>query len=83
MGTERYDELRTPYGRPMLWSYFQQPTSAEPDSDVQAALDGYVAVTPARRIRVQPFRFRVVERPDQVNAKPQNAKLQSCSAGAA
>ena len=46
MGTERYDELRTPYGRPMLWSFFQQPSTAEPGSDVQAALDGYVAVTP-------------------------------------
>ena len=46
MGTERFDETRTPYGRRVLWSFFQQPASAEPDSDVQAALDGYVAVTP-------------------------------------
>jgi broad specificity polyphosphatase/5'/3'-nucleotidase SurE len=30
----------------MLWSFFQHPTAAEPGSDVQAALDGYVAVTP-------------------------------------
>jgi 5'-nucleotidase len=46
MGTERFDETKTPYGRRVLWSFFQQPSSAEPDSDVQAALDGYVAVTP-------------------------------------
>jgi 5'-nucleotidase len=46
MGTERFDETRTPYGRRVFWSFFQQPSSAEPDSDVQAALDGYVAVTP-------------------------------------
>ena len=48
MGTERFDEARTPYGRRLFWSFFQQPTTAEPGSDVQAALDGYVAVTPLR-----------------------------------
>ncbi|MDQ3486177.1 MAG: hypothetical protein M3468_00420 [Acidobacteriota bacterium] len=32
--------------RRVLWSFFQQPAGAEPGSDVQAALDGYVAVTP-------------------------------------
>jgi 5'-nucleotidase len=48
MGTERFDEARTPYGRRLFWSFFQQPTSGEPGSDVQAALDGYVAVTPLR-----------------------------------
>jgi 5'-nucleotidase len=46
MGTERFEEAKTPYGRPMLWSFFEQPTTAEPGSDVQAALEGYVAVTP-------------------------------------
>ena len=46
MGTERFDEARTPYGRRLFWGFFQQPTSGEPGSDVQAALDGYVAVTP-------------------------------------
>lgn len=46
MGTERYEESKTPYGRRMFWSFFEQPTTAEPGSDVQAALDGYVAVTP-------------------------------------
>ena len=46
MGTERFDEGKTPYGRRLFWSFFQQPTEAEPGSDVQAALDGYVAVTP-------------------------------------
>jgi 5'-nucleotidase len=46
MGTERYEESKTPYGRRMFWSFFEQPTSAEPGTDVQAALDGYVAVTP-------------------------------------
>lgn len=46
MGVERFDEARTPYGRRLFWSFFQQPTSAEPGSDVAAALDGYVAVTP-------------------------------------
>lgn len=46
MGTERFEETRTPYGRRVLWSFFMQPKNAEPDSDVQAALDGYVAVTP-------------------------------------
>jgi 5'-nucleotidase len=48
MGTERFDEARTPYGRRLFWSFFQQPTTAEPDSDVQAALDGYIAITPLR-----------------------------------
>ena len=46
MGTERFDETKTPYGRRTLWSFFIQPESAEPESDIQAALDGYVAVTP-------------------------------------
>ena len=46
MGTERFDETKTPYGRRVLWSFFQQPAGAEPGSDVQGALDGYVAVTP-------------------------------------
>lgn len=46
MGTERFEESKTPYGRRMFWSFFEQPTAAEPGTDVQAALDGYVAVTP-------------------------------------
>jgi 5'-nucleotidase len=46
MGTERFEDARTPYGRPMFWGFFEQPTTAEPGSDVQATLDGYVAVTP-------------------------------------
>jgi 5'-nucleotidase len=46
MGMERFEEARTPYGRRMFWSFFEQPTRAEPGSDVQALLDGYVAVTP-------------------------------------
>lgn len=46
MGTERFEESKTPYGRRMFWSFFEQPASAEPGTDVQAALDGYVAVTP-------------------------------------
>ena len=46
MGMERFEESKTPYGRRMFWSFFEQPTTAEPGSDVQAALDGYVAVTP-------------------------------------
>jgi len=46
MGTERFEESKTPYGRRMFWSFFEQPTTAEPGTDVQAALDGYVAVTP-------------------------------------
>lgn len=48
MGLERFEEARTPYGRRLFWSFFEQPTTAEPDSDVQAALDGYIAVTPLR-----------------------------------
>lgn len=47
-GTERFEESKTPYGRRMFWSFFEQPTTAEPGSDVQALLDGYVAVTPLR-----------------------------------
>lgn len=46
MGTERFEETKVPYGRRVLWSFFEQPSSAEPGSDVQAALDGYVAVSP-------------------------------------
>jgi 5'-nucleotidase len=61
MGTERFDELRTPYGRPMLWSFFQQPTSAEPDSDVQATLDGYVAVTPLVASEFSPSAFELLK----------------------
>lgn len=45
-GSERFDERRTPWGRRYFWSIFQQPTGAESGTDVQAALDGYVAVTP-------------------------------------
>jgi len=48
MGIERFDEARTPYGRRLYWSFFEQPTTAEPDTDVQAVLDGYIAVTPLR-----------------------------------
>jgi 5'-nucleotidase len=48
MGTEQFEEARTPYGRRLFWSFFVQPTTAEPGSDVQATLDGYVAVTPLR-----------------------------------
>jgi 5'-nucleotidase len=46
MGTERYEESKTPYGRRVLWSFFEQPTTAEEESDIRAALEGYVAVTP-------------------------------------
>ncbi|HEX5475096.1 MAG TPA: 5'/3'-nucleotidase SurE [Vicinamibacterales bacterium] len=46
MGTERYDEQHTPYGRRLFWSFFVQPEGAEPGTDVAAALDGYVSVTP-------------------------------------
>lgn len=48
MGIERYDAAQTPYGRRLFWSFFIQPTTAEPGSDVQATLDGYIAVTPLR-----------------------------------
>jgi 5'-nucleotidase len=50
MGTERFEEQKTPYGRRMFWSFFEQPTTAEPGTDVQAALDGYVAVTPLQAL---------------------------------
>lgn len=46
-GTESYDARRHPYGRPYLWSVFEQPTAeAEPGTDVDAVRNGYVAVTP-------------------------------------
>jgi 5'-nucleotidase len=45
-GRERFEESKTPYGRRLFWSFFEQPTAAEEGSDIQAALDGYVAVTP-------------------------------------
>ena len=48
MGTERFDEARTPYGRRLFWSFFQQPTTGEPGSDIHAVLEGYVAVTPLK-----------------------------------
>lgn len=50
MGTERFEEQKTPYGRRVFWSFFEQPTTAEPGTDVQAALDGYVAVTPLQAL---------------------------------
>jgi 5'-nucleotidase len=46
MGIERFEESKTPYGRRVFWSFFEQPTTAEAGTDVRAALDGYVAVTP-------------------------------------
>lgn len=46
MGMDRFDEAKTPYGRRLYWSFFQQPESAEPNTDVDAVLNGYVAVTP-------------------------------------
>lgn len=46
MGMDRFEESRTPYGRRLYWSLFVQPETAEPDTDVQAVLDGYIAVTP-------------------------------------
>ena len=46
-GTESYEPHSNPYGRPYLWSKFEQPTAeAEPGSDVAAVRDGYIAVTP-------------------------------------
>jgi len=46
-GTESYEPHSNPYGRPYLWSKFEQPTTeAEPGSDVAAVHDGYIAVTP-------------------------------------
>jgi 5'-nucleotidase len=62
MGMERYDEARTPYGRQLFWSFFQQPTTAEPDSDVQAALDGYIAVTPLRASEFDEKAFEQLKR---------------------
>jgi 5'-nucleotidase len=62
MGTERYDEARTPYGRRLFWSFFEQPTTAEPDSDVQAALDGYIAVTPLRASEFDEKAFEQLKR---------------------
>jgi 5'-nucleotidase len=61
MGTERYEEARTPYGRRMYWSFFEQPTGAEPDSDVQAALDGYVSVTPLQASEFSPEAFELLK----------------------
>lgn len=57
MGTERFEESKTPYGRRMFWSFFEQPTVAEPGTDVQAALDGYVAVTPLQASEFSPEAF--------------------------
>jgi 5'-nucleotidase len=60
-GTERFDEARTPYGRRLFWSFFEQPEKAEPDSDVQAALDGYVAVTPLLATEFDPAAFEALK----------------------
>jgi 5'-nucleotidase len=46
MGMDRFEEAKTPYGRRLYWSFFQQPETAEPDTDVDAVLNGYIAVTP-------------------------------------
>lgn len=61
MGTERFEEQKTPYGRRMFWSFFEQPTTAEPGTDVQAALDGYVAVTPLQAYEFSPEAFASLE----------------------
>lgn len=46
MGIETYKEDHTAYGRRLFWGRFEQPSGAEPGTDVRATLDGYVAVTP-------------------------------------
>lgn len=48
MGSERFEESKTASGRRLFWPVFEQPTSAEPGSDIQIVLDGYVAITPLR-----------------------------------
>lgn len=45
-GAQEFVERRSPRGRRYFWPMFEQPTGAEPGSDIQAVLDGYVAVTP-------------------------------------
>jgi 5'-nucleotidase len=48
MGTDRYDEQKTPYGRRLFWNFFAQPSTDEDGTDVWAVMQGYVAVTPLR-----------------------------------
>ncbi len=46
-GTESFESRRNMYGRPYLWSFFEQPTGdAEPGSDIDVVREGHVAVTP-------------------------------------
>lgn len=59
MGVDRFEEAKTPYGRRLYWGLFVQPETAEPDTDVQALLDGYVAVTP---LVASEFRSEVLEK---------------------
>jgi 5'-nucleotidase len=60
MGTQQFEESRTPSGRRLFWSVFRQPTTAEPGTDVQAALDGFVAVTPLRASEFDAAAFDVL-----------------------
>ena len=62
MGTERFEEARTPYGRRMYWSFFQQPASGEPGTDVEAVLAGYVAVTPLTTSEFSPSAFDLLQK---------------------
>jgi len=59
MGMDRFEEARTPYGRRLYWGMFVQPDTAEPETDVRAVLDGYVAVTP---LVASEFRSEVLEK---------------------
>lgn len=54
MGMDRFEEAKTPYGRRLYWGFFQQPETAEPGTDVDAVLNGYVAVTPLVASEFQP-----------------------------
>jgi 5'-nucleotidase len=48
MGTERFEEQKTPGGRVYFWNVYQEPSGGDDDDDVAALEEGYVAVTPMR-----------------------------------
>ncbi len=61
-GTEHFDARQNPYGRPYLWSFFEQPTAAaEPGTDIAAVRDGYVAVTPLQAFESAESAFETLE----------------------
>jgi 5'-nucleotidase len=47
-GTNAYDERKSPLGQRYFWNVWTEPVDPDPETDVGAITNGYVAVTPLR-----------------------------------